>query len=229
MARRSPDSKPAASSLRTAATRLPLPLPDYALETERLSRGLSRIAGLDEVGRGPLAGPVVAAAVVLDGNAIPDGLNDSKKLTAGDRERIMPEILRFADVSIAFASAGEIDAVNIRQATFLAMLRAVAGLSERPCHVLIDGRDVPHPLLSTGSAIVGGDARSVSIAAASIVAKVVRDRMMTRLCRSFPAYGFGRHMGYATAEHLAALTSHGPCIFHRFSFRPIRPDDPLLL
>ena len=203
--------------------------PDLALEDERRRRGARRVAGIDEAGRGPLAGPVVTAAVILEIGAIPDGLDDSKKLTPEDRERLFPEILRWATVSVASASAGEIDRINIRQATLLAMVRAFRGLGLSPCHALIDGRDVPVPLLAKASAIVGGDARSLSIAAASIVAKVTRDRLMTRLCQSFPSYGFSRHMGYATPVHLEALLRNGPCPFHRMSFRPIRPDDPLLL
>jgi ribonuclease HII len=205
----------------------PIIVPDLSLESERHARGAVLVAGIDEAGRGPLAGPVVTAAVVLDPSAVPDGLNDSKKLTPQDRERLFPEILRWASVSIASASAAEIDRLNIRQATLLAMCRAFAGLGRAPCHALVDGRDVPGPLLSKASAIVGGDARSLSIAAASIVAKVTRDRLMARLCTSFPAYGFSRHMGYATPVHLQALSEHGPCPFHRLSFRPIRPEDPL--
>lgn len=194
-----------------------------------MARGARLVAGIDEAGRGPLAGPVVAAAVILDRANLPDGLNDSKKLTVEDRERLFPEILRWASVSVASASAAEIDRMNIRQATLAAMWRAFRGLGLEPCHALIDGRDVPTPLLLRASAIVGGDARSLSIAAASIVAKVTRDRMMTRLCARFPAYGFSRHMGYATPVHLEALLRFGPCPYHRMSFRPIRAEEPLLL
>ncbi|MFD2237219.1 ribonuclease HII [Aureimonas populi] len=211
------------------ASPLPHPGPDYALEEARLARGARLVAGIDEAGRGPLAGPVVTAAVILKAGAIPDGLDDSKKMAPEDRERLFPEILRWATVSVASSSAGEIDRLNIRQATLLAMCRAFAGLGTAPCHALIDGRDVPLPLLAKASAIVGGDARSLSIAAASIVAKVTRDRIMARLCASFPAYGFSRHMGYATKQHLGALEQHGPCPYHRMSFRPIRPPESLLV
>lgn len=229
MPRLTPDSLRQPAARRAKPVAAPPSRPDLELEDERRSRGARYVAGIDEAGRGPLAGPVMTAAVILDPASIPDGLDDSKKLTPDDRERLFPEILRWASVSIASASAAEIDRVNIRQATLLAMVRAFDGLGTRACHALIDGRDVPRPLLMRGSAIVGGDARSLSIAAASIVAKVARDRLMQRLCRSFPAYGFSRHMGYATPVHLEALIRHGPCEFHRMSFRPIRPDDPLLL
>lgn len=196
--------------------------PDFAIEAVRLERGARHVAGVDEAGRGPLAGPVVAAAVILDLAALPAGLDDSKKLTAAERERLFEEILGSAIVSVASASAAEIDRWNIRQATLLAMTRALAGLERVPCHAIVDGRDVPATWASRGTAVVQGDARSLTIAAASIVAKVTRDRMMQRLCAIFPAYGFSRHMGYATAEHRLALDRHGPCPFHRMTFSPIR-------
>ncbi|WP_246333431.1 ribonuclease HII [Aureimonas mangrovi] len=224
-----PDSPRNSSTARARRAPAATTVPDFSLEDERRARGARIVAGVDEAGRGPLAGPVVTAAAILDPLNVPDGLNDSKKLDAADRERLFPEILRWASVSIASASAIEIDTLNIRQATLLAMVRAARGLGTRPCHVLIDGRDVPSPLLREGSAIVGGDARSLSIAAASIVAKVARDRIMTRLCARFPNYGFSRHMGYATPPHLEALLRHGPCPFHRMSFRPIRQEEPLLI
>jgi ribonuclease HII len=173
-----------------------------------------------------LAGPVVAAAVILDPAHLPAGLDDSKRLKAAERERLFVEILASASVSVASASAAEIDRVNIRQATFLAMRRALSGLPTLPCHALVDGRDIPPRLGVPATAIIGGDARSLSVAAASIVAKVVRDRIMTRLCTSFPVYGFSRHMGYSVPVHLKALSEHGPCLYHRRSFRPIRPEDP---
>lgn len=203
--------------------------PDFTIEEERMARGARCVAGVDEAGRGPLAGPVVAAAVILDTANIPDGLNDSKQLDLAERERLFAEIMRFATVCVASSSAAEIDRINIRQATLLAMRRAFDGLSAPACHVLVDGRDVPPSFALRGTAVVGGDARSLSIAAASIVAKVTRDRMMTRLCATFPAYGFSRHMGYATPTHLGALRDHGPCPYHRMSFRPIRQDEPVLL
>ncbi|WP_082537208.1 MULTISPECIES: ribonuclease HII [unclassified Aureimonas] len=196
--------------------------PDYAIESERLDRGARHVAGVDEAGRGPLAGPVVAAAVILDLASLPKGLDDSKKLTAAERERLFDEIVAGAAFCVASASAAEIDRLNIRQATLLAMTRALAGLERQPCHAIVDGRDVPALWASRGTAVISGDARSLSIAAASIVAKVTRDRMMQRLCQAFPAYGFSRHMGYGTAEHRLALDRHGPCPFHRMTFSPIR-------
>ena len=222
MARRSSDSPDLPSGLLIA-------MPDFRIETERFERGARFVAGIDEAGRGPLAGPVVAAAVILDPKAMPDGLNDSKKLLSPDRERLFAEIVMVAIVSVASASAEEIDQMNIRQATLLAMRRALRGLSQSPCHSLIDGNDVPLPLRGHATGVVQGDARSLSIAAASIVAKVTRDRIMTRLCAAFPAYGFSQHMGYATRQHLSALADHGPCRFHRRSFSPIRQPELLLV
>lgn len=215
MARRSSDSP-------TYPRGLLIEAPDYSIETEYLLRGARVVAGIDEAGRGPLAGPVVAAAVVLDRERIPKGLDDSKKLSAGERERLFAEIVATATVSVSSASAVEVDRHNIRGATLLAMRRALKGLSDTCCHVLIDGRDVPPGLPCTATAVVQGDARSHSIAAASIVAKVTRDRMMTRLCTRFPSYGFSRHMGYGTSEHLAALSQVGPCPYHRMTFSPLR-------
>ncbi|GGD07776.1 ribonuclease HII [Aureimonas glaciei] len=204
-------------------------VPDFGIEAARFERGALLVAGIDEAGRGPLAGPVVAAAVILDPARLPDGLNDSKKLTAADRERLFVEILALATVSVASASAAEIDRINIRQATLLAMRRAAHGLAQTPCHLLIDGNDVPPLLRDRATAVVQGDARSLSIAAASIIAKVTRDRMMTRLCQVHPHYGFGQHMGYATRQHLAAITLHGPCPHHRLSFSPMRQGELLLV
>ncbi|GEO85076.1 hypothetical protein GCM10007920_43840 [Ciceribacter naphthalenivorans] len=168
----------------------------------------------------------MAAAVILDANNIPAGLNDSKKLTAAHRERLFEEIILSATVSIASSSPRHIDALDIRKASLDAMRRAVAGLALPPRHVLIDGRDVPEGLICPGKALVKGDARSLSIAAASIVAKVTRDRMMTRAGLVFPAYGFESHAGYGTDRHRTAIVVYGPCILHRMSFRPLRRDDP---
>ena len=193
------------------------------LERERALRrsGYRAIAGLDEVGRGPLAGPVVAAAVVLDPERVPAGLADSKALSRAQRGALFERILASAHVGVASVPHDEIDAVNIRQATLAAMSRAIAALSCRPDFALVDGNDPPD-LPCPVEAIVKGDARIASIAAASIVAKVVRDRMMSRLDRMFPAYGFARNAGYGTAAHRAALTRFGPCPFHRLSFAPVR-------
>lgn len=181
------------------------------------------MAGIDEVGRGCLAGPVAAAAVILNPSDIPDGLNDSKCLEPAVRETLYEEILARAHaVAFALVSAADIDRINIRQASLAAMRRALAGLAVAPCHVLIDGNDLPEGLACSGETIVRGDSASASIAAASIVAKVARDRLMIRLCRIHPAYGFSRHVGYATREHLAAIAQHGPSPYHRLSFSPFR-------
>ena len=199
-------------------------VPDFAHEARLRARGFELVAGVDEVGRGPLAGPVVAAAVILDPDHLPDGLNDSKKLTASVRERLFTEIMRHAHVAIASIPAARIDVINIRQATFEAMAGAVNGLAVRADFALIDGRDVP-PLPCPAEALIGGDRRSLSIAAASIIAKVTRDRMMTLLAQTYPDYGFEKHMGYGTAKHLKALDLHGPTPLHRMSFAPLKRAD----
>jgi len=196
-------------------------VPDFVREARLRARGFELVAGVDEVGRGPLAGPVVAAAVILDPDHLPDGLNDSKKLTASVRERLFTEIMRHAHVAIASIPAARIDVINIRQATFEAMAGAVNGLAVRADFALIDGRDVP-PLPCPAEALIGGDRRSLSIAAASIIAKVTRDRMMTLLAQTYPDYGFEKHMGYGTAKHLKALDLHGPTPLHRMSFAPLK-------
>ncbi|MCO6403812.1 ribonuclease HII [Aurantimonas endophytica] len=219
MARRSSDS-PAPSKGQAARA----VGPDFTREDRLLGSGARCVAGIDEAGRGPLAGPVVAAAVILDPSRLPQGLDDSKKLERAERERLFGEIVASAWVGIASASAREIDVLNIRGATLLAMRRALHALGDPPCHVLIDGRDVPPRLRCPGTAVIGGDALSLSIAAASIVAKVTRDRMMHRACPTYAGYGFSRHVGYATAEHLSAIARLGPTPLHRMSFRPLRPD-----
>lgn len=195
---------------------------DFSRETLAISTGLWPLAGIDEVGRGPLAGPVVAAAVILDPARVPHGLDDSKKLSAALREELFGEIAESAlAIGVASATAVEIDALNIRQATLLAMRRAVAALPVTPLKVLVDGNDPP-VLSCPGEAIVQGDGLVASIAAASIVAKVTRDRMMARLCRRYPAYGFSTHVGYGTARHRTAIREHGPCPEHRYSFAPVK-------
>lgn len=179
------------------------------------------IAGVDEAGRGPLAGPVVAAAVILDPDRRIRGLRDSKLLTPAAREYLAGEIrLRAIAWAVAESDVGEIDALNILQATLLAMRRAVQALTLRPDVVWIDGMQCP-PLDCPARAIVGGDRDISSIAAASILAKTVRDAMLVELDRTYPAYGFCRHKGYSTPEHLAALATHGPCPAHRRSFAPV--------
>ncbi|MCB8838757.1 ribonuclease HII [Aurantimonas sp. VKM B-3413] len=223
MTRRSSDSPAPSKTARKAAPRPPCG-PDFGREAALLSAGARHVAGIDEAGRGPLAGPVVAAAVILDPARMPNGLNDSKKLVMEERERLFAEILASACVGFASASALEIDRFNIRGATLLAMRRALQALGQQPCHVLVDGRDLPPRLSCPGTAVISGDALSLSIAAASIVAKVARDRMMRRACPAYDGYGFSRHMGYGTAEHLAAIERLGPCPIHRLSFRPLRAD-----
>ena len=199
--------------------------PDFRVERNLLKRGIWPVAGIDEAGRGPLAGPVAAAAVILDPRKLPSGLNDSKRLTPNERERLYDEIVLHAiAVAAAFASAAEIDRINIRQATFSAMRRALFALSVAPRHVLIDGNDLPPNLPCPAGAIVKGDAAISSIAAASIVAKVTRDRLMRCLCGVYPAYRFSEHFGYATKAHLAAIAVHGPCPIHRLSFKPFAAD-----
>ncbi len=191
--------------------------PDYSREA--LSSGI--VAGVDEAGRGPLAGPVVAAAVVLDPACIPEGLNDSKKLTHARREALFDLILRSAHVGVGEASPEEIDRINILQATFLAMTRAVAALPSPPDHVLVDGNRTPRWSYRC-DAVVGGDALCLSIAAASIIAKVTRDRHMLRLHETFPDYGWHENKGYPTRLHLEAVTRVGVTIHHRRSFAPVR-------
>ncbi|MES0101450.1 ribonuclease HII [Mesorhizobium sp. M0019] len=198
--------------------------PDFSFETRAMAEGLWPMAGMDEAGRGPLAGPVVAAAVVLDPANIPDGLDDSKRLTHLQREALFLKILGSAlAVSMASVSAEGIDASNILKASLEAMRRAVAGLSIRPKLALADGRDVPPGLPCEGKALIKGDQRSQSIAAASIVAKVLRDRMMCGCGSHHARYGFELHMGYATVRHRTAIDLHGPVArLHRASFAPFR-------
>lgn len=194
-----------------------------------MAGGHTPVVGLDEAGRGPLAGPVVAAAVVLDPGRIPEGLNDSKLLTASAREALFEVISQTAiSLSIASVCSTVIDATDIRKASLEAMRRAAAGLCTLPALALVDGRDVPPGLGCEGRAIVKGDRISVSIAAASILAKVTRDRMMSRCGGLDPRYGFERHMGYGTEAHRDAIASHGPVArLHRMSFAPLRLADEL--
>lgn len=196
-------------------------VPDFALETQALTDGARLVAGIDEAGRGPLAGPVVTAAVILDPDNIPDGLNDSKKLTEQKREALYEHLLVSAQIGICAAPAHSIDTLNIRGATLWAMCRALDALPVRPCIALVDGRDVPEGLSCPGQFVIGGDGKSLSIAAASIVAKVVRDRMCAIMDCGHPQYGFARHKGYGTAVHLEALGQHGPTELHRMSFAPV--------
>ena len=196
-------------------------MPHYIYESRLLKTMAGPICGVDEAGRGPLAGPVVAAAVILDRKRIPKGLNDSKQLSEEDREELYPRILETAiAVGVGEASVGEIDLVNIRQATHLAMARAVRALSVAAAFALVDGNDPP-PLPCRCDTLIGGDARSVSIAAASIIAKVTRDRMMVALHDEHPGYNWRSNKGYGTPEHYAGLKTHGVTVHHRRSFAPI--------
>lgn len=195
--------------------------PDYSLEQHHHSRGFHHIAGIDEAGRGPLAGPVVAAAVILDPHNYPDGLNDSKKLTAKRRETLFSHIISSATVCIASAPPHLIATLNIRGATLWAMRTAVAGLSTATDFALIDGRDIPPGLTCPAEAVIKGDSRSVSIAAASIIAKVTRDRMCATLESDHPEFGFTSHKGYGTAFHLSAIETIGPTRHHREEFAPV--------
>lgn len=179
------------------------------------------VAGVDEVGRGPLAGPVTAAAVILDPTRIPEGLNDSKKLSAKKREALFDLIQDVAQVSLGWASVEEIDEINIRNASLLAMVRAVEGLAQAPTHALIDGNVIPKGLTCPATALVKGDGRSVSIAAASIIAKVTRDRLMVSLAQQHPGYGWENNAGYPSKAHIQALQDIGVTPHHRRSFKPV--------
>lgn len=190
-------------------------------EEDLYDNGKSLIAGIDEVGRGPLAGPVVAAAVILRRDAYLLGINDSKQLIEKDRERFYNDIHANAEaVGVGIVTAEEIDRYNIYQASKKAMIRAVEALEVSPDHLLLDAMNIPVEIPQTS--IVKGDAASISIAGASIIAKVTRDRLMRKLGEVYPEYGFDRHMGYATAYHLQALQRYGICQEHRRSFAPVK-------
>ncbi|WP_375669214.1 ribonuclease HII, partial [Bartonella sp. MR168JLCBS] len=200
-----------------------LPLkPNFSCELDLQKQGFFHIAGVDEVGRGPLAGPVVTAAVILDKDHVPDGLNDSKKLSAQRRNELYCEILQSAlAVSIASLCARTIDQSDIRKATLEAMRRCVIGLAIPAHYALIDGRDIPFQLPCPATALIKGDQHSVSIAAASIIAKVTRDRMMKCAGQIYKNYGLEKHVGYATLAHRIALDKYGPVVgLHRYSFAP---------
>ncbi len=195
--------------------------PDFSFEAVAMSRGAALVAGVDEVGRGPLCGPVIAAAVRLDPAHIPNGLNDSKKLSPLRRATLFDILIATAEVAVGAASVEEIDDLNILRASHLAMLRAVAGLRQMPDHLLIDGNALPRDLSISAETIVKGDSLSLSIAAASIVAKVWRDRIMVDLAQQHPGYGWERNAGYPTKDHLAALRNLGVTPHHRRSFKPV--------
>lgn len=195
---------------------------DFALEADLISQGNQHVAGIDEVGRGPLAGPVVAAAVILDPHNIPDGLNDSKRLTEKKRQSLFHDITATAHIGLASLPAEHIDQLNILHASLKAMVMAVKALPQTPNHCLIDGNQVPSELDLPACAIVKGDNKSVSIAAASIIAKIIRDDMMIQLSRIYPNYGFEKNKGYATKAHLEALNRFGAINQHRQSFAPVK-------
>lgn len=194
--------------------------PDTSFESPFWANG-ALVAGVDEVGRGPLAGPVVAAAVILDPALIPLGLNDSKKLTLKRREALEPIIRAQAQVGLGVASVEEIDEINILQATYLAMRRAVAALPTAPAHLLIDGNRLPSDLPCPATAVVKGDGKSVSISAASIVAKIWRDDLMRDLAQQYPHYGWETNAGYGSKRHMDGLRDFGVTPHHRRSFAPI--------
>ena len=194
--------------------------PDFTYEQALIARGVTAIAGTDEVGRGPLAGPVVAAAVILDPNNIPKGLNDSKKLSATKRDVLYELIISCAQFCVAEATVEEIDELYIYHASHLAMCRAVEGL-RGVGHVLVDGNKIPRNMIPTATAIVKGDGKSQSIAAASIVAKVTRDRHMDALAQQYPGYGWDKNAGYPTKGHISALIELGVTPHHRRSFKPV--------
>lgn len=198
--------------------------PDFSGEQRLMRHGVQFIAGIDEAGRGPLAGPVCAAAVILNPHNIPDGLNDSKRLSHKQRGMLYQQILDSAlAIGICSISAVSIDASDIRKASLEAMRRACCSLAIAPDYVLVDGRDIPNGLPCPADAWVKGDQRSVSIAAASIIAKEVRDKMMGYAGQLYPHYGFEKHAGYGTKMHMQALAVHGAIAqFHRYSFAPIK-------
>ena len=196
--------------------------PDYAYELDARLSGARRVAGVDEAGRGPLAGPVTAAAVILDPRRLPAGLNDSKKLGAKQREMLAAEIRASADWAVVHVWIDEIDRLNILRASHVAMCRAIGQLPALPDLALIDGNLLPQDLPVPGRAVVKGDALSLSIAAASILAKTARDRLMIEMDATYPGYGFASHKGYNAPIHQQALNTLGPCPEHRRSWAPIK-------
>ncbi|MEQ6249728.1 ribonuclease HII [Sulfitobacter sp. HNIBRBA3233] len=196
-------------------------LPDFSFEDAARARGYTRIAGVDEVGRGPLAGPVTAAAVVLDPARIPDGINDSKQLSRKRREALHEVLMEVADVSVAHATVAEIEEHNILRASHIAMRRALAGLRVPADYCLIDGNRLPEGLNLPGLPVVKGDTRSLSIAAASIMAKICRDCVMLSLAQQHPGYGWETNMGYGSKSHMSALQKLGPTPHHRRTFAPV--------
>ena len=194
-------------------------MPDYEFEKAAVNSGFSCICGVDEAGRGPLAGPVCAAAVILPEGAVIEGLDDSKKLTEKKREGLYDIIKETAVAySVAYGTLEEIESVNILEATYLAMNRAIEGLSVKPDFALIDGNRVPRGIKIPCETIVKGDSKSMSVAAASVLAKVTRDRLMLEYDKKYPEYNFKKHKGYGTKEHTELIKQYGPCEIHRLSF-----------
>lgn len=194
-------------------------MPDYEFEKAAVNSGFSCICGVDEAGRGPLAGPVCAAAVILPEGAVIEGLDDSKKLTEKKREKLYDIIKQTAVAySVAYGTLEEIETVNILEATYLAMNRAIEGLTVKPDFALIDGNRVPRGIKISCETIIKGDSRSMSVAAASVLAKVTRDRLMLEYDKKYPEYNFKKHKGYGTKEHTELIKQYGPCEIHRLSF-----------
>ena len=198
-----------------------MPLPDFDVEARLIKQGYKAIAGVDEVGRGCIAGPVTAAAVILNPQKIPSGLNDSKKVSSKNREKIFHSIQDTCIFCVAHSSVEEIDQINILQASLLSMKRAIWGLNIKPDFVLIDGNKIPEGLDSKSETIIKGDSKSLSIAAASIVAKVTRDRFMSNLDKEFPGYDWSQNAGYPTKLHKSAILNIGVTPYHRRSFKPV--------
>ena len=195
--------------------------PNFKIEKDLIRNGCSIIAGVDEVGRGPLAGPVTAAAVILDPLNIPDNLNDSKILSSKKREKLFEQLKSSSAFAVAHVSPEEIDKLNILQASLLAMVNAVSNLKVKPNHILIDGNKVPDRLVGRATAIAKGDRKVLSIAAASIIAKVTRDKLMHDLDSKFPVYGWAKNAGYPTKCHMNAIVKYGVTPHHRRSFKPV--------
>jgi ribonuclease HII len=213
-------AKPAKKEAKASERVIAVAPPSFRRERALIKRGVWPVAGCDEAGRGPLAGPVVAAAVILDPKRIPKGIDDSKRLTAERREELFEEICATSAFAVAFASRARIDRDNILRASLWALSRAVRGLPEKPTHVFVDGRDRIDVACGC-DAVIGGDGIVMSIAAASIIAKVTRDRLMCALAQDCPGYGFEQHKGYAVPEHLEALDRLGPSAHHRSFFAPV--------
>jgi len=220
MIRKTPDKKSAEKLAKLPKGVIAVAPPTFRRERALLKRGIWPVAGCDEAGRGPLAGPVVAAAVVLDPARVPKGLDDSKRLSAERREELFEKICATSAFAVAFASPARIDRDNILRASLWALARAVLALPEMPKHVFVDGRD-KLALPCDCDAVIGGDGMVASIAAASIIAKVTRDRLMCALAQDCPGYGFEQHKGYAVPEHLEALDRLGPSAHHRSLFAPV--------